>query len=165
MESNSFVKYLVTFNDKMAWISLRLGVAALVLMVITITILIILRYGFSYSPVYSEELSKYLMVLLTFFFAPYAYREGLHSGVNLFVSSWPDKVRHVINFLVHSFIFLTLCYLTKTGIDFFNNGRILFSSTFEVPYSYFYWIVPLSFALMTIVSLELIIVEYRKIVA
>ena len=159
------VKYLTRFNEALARSCLWIGSITLACMVLIITLLILLRYGFNESPVYSEELSKYLMVLFTFFFAPYAYREGLHSGVSLLVTSWPTKVQHTIAFLMHFLILFSICYLTKVGIDFFFNGFNLQSPTFEISYSWFYWVIPLSFFLTIPVALELMIVEFRKIIA
>ena len=150
---------LKKFNSTLATITLQIGVVALACMVITITILVVLRYVFGYSPTYSEDLSKFLMVMFTFLFAPYAYRSHLHSGVSVLIEAWWPWLQHGVKCLLHALIFICSLYFCKVGIEFFNNGAGLISPTFSISFGYFYWIVPLSFMLMVPVALELFLDE------
>ena len=71
----------------------------LVGMVIMVAGNVILRYGFSSGIVFSEEMSRYFFVWMTFVGAVLAFKENGHIGVETLVSRFGRKGRLVCMFL------------------------------------------------------------------
>ncbi|MDI9348337.1 MAG: TRAP transporter small permease subunit [Methylacidiphilales bacterium] len=144
----------------MSVLCLWTGVVALVIMVLSITVLVLLRYTIQYSPRISEDLSKFMMVLFTYLFSPYVYREHLHSGMEMLIESWWPWFQHFVKLLLHCLVVVLALFLLNTGIEFYNNGATLINPTFNITNNYFYWVVPASFLLLIPVAIELAIDEY-----
>src|SRR5699024_1531285 len=54
---------------------------------------------FSYTPSWSEELSRLLFVWVSFLGISYGFKEKLHVALGLFVEKFPDKVKDVLDFV------------------------------------------------------------------
>jgi len=65
----------------------------LVIMVVVIIVQVILRGVFSFTPSWSEELSRLLFVWVSFLGIAYGFKEKLHMSLGLFVEKMPEKVK------------------------------------------------------------------------
>src|SRR5690625_7757879 len=65
----------------------------LTLMVTVIIVQVFSRQVFSYTPSWSEELSRVLFVWVSFLGICYGFKEKLHIGVGLVVNLMPEKVQ------------------------------------------------------------------------
>ncbi len=69
---------------------------------------VVLRYGFNTGFSWSEELSRFLFIAITFIGASEALRKGQHASVSVFIDMLPNNVREKINFIVYIFMLLFL---------------------------------------------------------
>src|SRR5690625_725515 len=65
----------------------------LTVMIIVIIVQVFSRQIFSYTPSWSEELSRVLFVWVSFLGISYGFKEKLHIGVGLVVNMMPEKVQ------------------------------------------------------------------------
>jgi len=91
-----------------------LAVACLALMVVLVFGNVVLRYGFNSGIVVSEELSRWLLVWLTFFGAIVALREHKHLGVDTLVQRLPRPLK-LTCFIVSYLLMIYASYLLMNG--------------------------------------------------
>jgi len=93
-----------------------IGFVILISMTTIIFIQVISRYVFFHSFFWSEEVTRFLMIWMTFAGSAYAFKKGAHIGVNFFVDRLPDKLRFLVKVLSRlitiGFFFLLLYYGT-----------------------------------------------------
>src|SRR4051794_7771470 len=88
--------------------------AFLAVMVVLVFGNVVLRYGFNSGITISEELSRWLLVWLTFLGAIVALREHAHLGVDTFVRMLPAAGKR-ISFIINYVLMLFADYLLLTG--------------------------------------------------
>lgn len=93
---NTFTEYLVS--------------ALLVLMVVVVFLQVIFRFVLHASLPWSEELSRYILVWLSFLGAAIGVRKGAHIGVEVVVSLFPKTLKVAATLFVHavSMVFFSL---------------------------------------------------------
>jgi len=89
-------------------------VAALFLMVVLVFGNVVLRYGFNSGITVSEELSRWLLVWLTFLGAIVAVREHAHLGVDTLVRKLPAGGKRIC-FIINYCLMLFADWLLLTG--------------------------------------------------
>lgn len=72
---------------------LIISLVFLVIMVVVIILQVISRGIFSFTPSWSEELSRLLFVWVSFLGIAYGFKEKLHLSLGIFVEKMPDKVK------------------------------------------------------------------------
>lgn len=68
-------------------------------MVVVIIVQVFSRQFFSYTPSWSEELSRLLLVWITFLGIAYGVKAKLHIALGLFVNMFPKSVQHIFDYL------------------------------------------------------------------
>ncbi|MBN8942129.1 MAG: TRAP transporter small permease [Rhizobiales bacterium] len=91
-----------------------LAVLCMVVMVVLVFGNVVLRYGFNSGIIVSEELSRWLLVWLTFFGAIVALREHKHLGVDMLVQRLSAPMKRVCFVLSH-LLMLYASYLLLEG--------------------------------------------------
>ncbi len=124
---------------------------------------IVSREVFGRSISWIEELSTYMFVWFVFFGASYAARLSAHNRVTIQFKPFPKIVAKVSESIADLFWVLFDIYFVWLSIDFVFFKMNLFwkSQTLGVPMKYFYMILPIAFARMTI---RIIQVNYLKLV-
>ena len=113
---------------------------------------IVSREFFGRSISWIEELSTYMFVWFVFFGASYAARLSAHNRVTVQFKPFPSIVAKVCETVADLLWVLFNLYFVWLAIDFVFFKMNLFwkSQTLGVPMKYFYMILPIAFALMTI---------------
>ncbi|MGI9492676.1 MAG: TRAP transporter small permease [Geminicoccaceae bacterium] len=113
---------------------------------------IVSRELFGHSISWIEELSTYMFVWFVFFGASYAARLSAHNRVTVQFKPFPKMVAKVSETVADLFWVLFNIYFVWLSIDFVFFKMNLFwkSQTLGVPMKYFYMILPIAFALMTV---------------
>jgi len=88
----------------------------MIVMTLTVIVQVFLRYIFSFSLSWSEEVARYLMIWVAFLGGSLALQKGLHIGVELFLVRVSSKTRRWVSILSKMFILIFLIYLTIGGI-------------------------------------------------
>jgi len=91
-------------------------VVMMIVMTLTVIVQVFLRYVFSFSLSWSEEVARYLMIWVAFLGGSLALQKGLHIGVELFLVRVSSKTRRWVSILSKMFILIFLIYLTIGGI-------------------------------------------------
>lgn len=124
---------------------------------------ILSREFFAYSIPWGEELSTYLFVWFAYFGASHAAKMGAHNRVTFQFKLFPKIVATISEFIADMIWLAFNLYFVYLSYDFVFNKMNLFwkSQTMGVPMKYFYMVLPISFALM---SIRIIQVNYLKLV-
>jgi len=120
----------------------------------TVSLELISRDVFGYSFIWSEELSRYLLICLTYFGAAGAAREGLHIRVEFILDRLKKRTRTVIEIITHILCSCFCGVMVLLGFrlvrDSYNLGMMSADSTLALPIWVFQAVVPVGFFLMTI---------------
>lgn len=115
------------------------------------------RYLFERPFSFTEELSAFLFVYLSFIGASLALKKNEHFALEIFPDRIPKRLRRIMGFIsallvlfCSVVIFLYGCHLTVSGLH-------VITPTLEIPYSYAYAAVPLGGFLMLVRSVEMLI--------
>ena len=124
---------------------------------------ILMREFFGLSLSWSEELATYLFVWFVFFGASYAAKMGAHNRVTFQFKVLPQKAVPWVEGFADLFWLGFNLYFVYLSYDFVFNKMNAFwkSQTLGVPMKYFYVMLPVAFALM---SIRIIQVNYIKLV-
>lgn len=124
---------------------------------------ILLRGFLGYSISWVEELSTYLFVWFAYFGASHAAKMAAHNRVTFQFKPFPKIVSTIGEFIADMIWVAFNLYFVYLSYDFVFNKMNLFwkSQTLGVPMKYFYMVLPVAFALMTIRVLQ---VNYLKLV-
>jgi TRAP-type C4-dicarboxylate transport system permease small subunit len=103
-------------------IFVRINEALVVLLMMAMTSLVLLnvvtRYGFSFSVTWAEELSRFLMIWVTYLGAGLALRAGNHVAFEYIQSLLPRPARIAVRALIAVGILTFLALLTYYGWEF-----------------------------------------------
>lgn len=93
---------------------LSFGLLALSVIVFGI---VIARYFLGFSPDWSDELPRFMVVWITFIGMSYCVRQGSHVKIDLFLNKMQGKVKKYINVTILLICFLFFVYLTYLGYN------------------------------------------------
>ena len=82
----SFITVLDRFNKVTTDTAGKAATFALVVMTALVTVHVVMRYGFNYSFVWTEEVARILMVWMTFLYFPTGHKKGMMIAVEFLVT-------------------------------------------------------------------------------
>lgn len=126
---------------------------SIVLLTLMVLSQVITRF-FNISLTGTDELSRLLIVWLTFLGTSLAFHEKMHLAVNFFVKKANDKNRRKINIAINTLMALFFAVLVIFGFKFSFESMNYTSSTLQLPMGIFYLAVPVGgiFALYFILT-------------
>lgn len=130
-----------------------------------LTLIVFLQVVFRFSGVSwpgAEELSRLLIVWLTFLGSSLAIYEKMHLGVRYFVSLAKPSIQLIIDRFVYLLIFIFFLLLTFYGMKLTINAMDNTSSTLLLPMSVFYAAIPLSSIFSMLFVIEAVLNPERK---
>lgn len=129
------------------------------IMVLTVTIQLIARNFLKISTPWSEDVSRLLLVWMTFIGSPVVLYKGEHLMVDLVYSRVSTNKRKVINLFTSIVIVIFCIFCLKLGIDLCTNKLILKSVTAaaSIPRVYMFLALPVGSFLMMLVSINMLI--------
>lgn len=134
---------------------------AIVGMIVAISLQIVCRVFFD-SLVWSEEISRYLLVWSTFLGATMAYKRGLHIAVTFMLEAMPPGLRKGLTFtgilLADVFFIVAVVY----GMKYMAMQSFQVSAALRVPMRYVYVVIPVSFFVMVVHSVEKLADVFKK---
>lgn len=96
---NSVIKFL-------DYVLSRASIAIMVLLVLTVSLQVFMRYIVGSPVTFTEELSRYLLIWVGMFAASYAYRQRMHLALDLLILKVNGSQKVALNVLIHSLILL-----------------------------------------------------------
>ena len=90
-------------------------VVMMIVMTVTVIIQVFLRYVFSFSLSWSEEVARYLMIWVAFLGGSLALQKGLHIGVEFLTTRLSPQARRRVSIFSKITILVFLIYLIIGG--------------------------------------------------
>lgn len=119
---------------------------------IVLTIQVVGRYVFNYTPQWSEELARYLFIWLTFTGIGYAAQQNAHIRIEAFNNMWPKSIRKVIAIIGEliwvAFNIIIIYVSAKYTYGVFASKQV--SVAVKINMGWAYLAIPFGYALMTI---------------
>ena len=102
------------------------------------------RYVLNNSIYWSGEVSRYLLVYITFLGATIAYKRGAHVGIDIIVERFSKKVRKIFHYVIHlTFIVFWIIILIKS-FKLYPLYMLQKTATLEIPYAIPFTALPVS---------------------
>ena len=154
--------FMLKIGRNLAWI-------AIFLMVIVILLQVFFRYVLNNALPWPDELARFLMLWMTGFIAPSAYRWGGFVSIEMLPKLLPKFLENIliISLLVLSLIILLICF--QLGLQHVKIGWIFNSSSLKIPFdliggeqkaiklAWMYMSLPVGIFLLILVNIELIL--------
>lgn len=133
--------------------------AGLLLIAMTVIVLtqIVFRYLLNDSLIWTEEVSKTLMVWSAFLIAPWAYRYSANVRIEIFVDALPPVLRQSLHLALNLLVVWILFVLFRESFGLVERGFDVNAASLPVAVGWFFTIVPVAFAAMILVGIELIL--------
>jgi len=134
-------------------------IACFAVLFVTIVIQILFRIkpvaeAFSYSPIWTEELSRWLYVYIVLIGAGVGLQRNEHIAIEYFADKLPPRGRLALRLLINALILFCCALFVRYGIK---NVRVVWrqrSHTMPIfTYAVLYAVVPISFSLMILRTL------------
>ena len=147
----SFDKMLTYFEDIFTAICFAL------MSVITI-VAVFFRYVMSMPIIWSEELSRYLLIWGILIGISIVTRKNAQLGIEVFVSYAPKKIRKILEIVSQVLLILTYVLIFYLSIVFIiGTGKIgQTTPILGIPFSYVYIALPICFALSTYRAVQIL---------
>jgi TRAP-type transport system small permease protein len=110
-----------------------------------------------YSLGWAEELARVALVWSVLLVAPFAYRSGANVAIVSFADALPQRLLLGISVLLNVLVVWILLVLLNESFAFWRRGLDMTAATLDLKLAWIYWIVPVSFAAMVLVGIELLI--------
>lgn len=140
-------------------IAIIIGAAFIVSIVTTE---VVLRYVFKHSLIFTEELSRYLMVWIVFLGSALAVRDAAHIRINILVKRLSPTLGKAARLLAHGLVLLFLIIVAVEGFRILPNQLRQLCTTIDVSLFYFYLAIPVGAILMIVYLLPAIRETFAK---
>ncbi|UCF92279.1 MAG: TRAP transporter small permease [Desulfobacterales bacterium] len=139
--------------SRLVEITIIIGAAFIVTIVTTE---VVLRYVFKHSLIFTEELSRYLMVWIVFLGSALAIRDKAHIRINILVKRLNPKLHKAAHLIAHGLVLTFLVIVAAEGIRILPSQRYQMCTTIDISLFYFYLAIPVGAVLMIVYLLPAI---------
>ncbi|MBT8364739.1 MAG: TRAP transporter small permease [Deltaproteobacteria bacterium] len=126
------------------------------LIVAIVTAEVTLRYLFSHSMIFTEELSRYLMVWIVFLGSALAIRDGSHIRIQILLNRLGPRMQQIVKLAAYALIIVFLIFITVEGLKILPRQLQQMCITIDISLFYFYLAIPVGSILMIIFMLPVI---------
>ena len=154
--------FILRIGRQLAWI-------AILLMVIVIILQVFFRYVLNNALPWPDEVARFLMLWMTCFIAPSAYRWGGFVSIDMLERFLPKILSNILIFLILIISLTVLLVGFEMGLKHINAGWIFSSSSIKIPFSliggkteamklaWMYMSLPVGIFLLILVNIELVL--------
>ena len=150
------LKKYSAFLDKLETVEKGILIVTAAIMVIVITYQVILRYVFSASNAWSEELARYLFIYDVFIAAAIALRANSHLQVDVFINLLKPKTKCAYTIIVTLLGIVFLLILLVYSINLCRIASVNFTPGLQVSMAIPYACMPIGAFLMILTSIEVV---------
>jgi C4-dicarboxylate transporter DctQ subunit len=126
------------------------------IIVAIVTAEVTLRYLFSHSMIFTEELSRYLMVWIVFLGSALAIRDGSHIHIQILVKRLGPRMQQNVKLASYALMIAFLVFITVEGLKILPRQLQQMCITIDISLFYFYLAIPVGSILMIIFLLPII---------
>ena len=161
--------FLKDFNSTILRIGRQLAWRAICLMVVVILIQVFFRYILNNALPWPDELARFLMLWMTGFIAPSAYRWGGFVSIEMLPKLLPKLIENILLLILLSLSLFILIIGFQLGLQHIKIGWIFESSSIKIPFhliggeqkalklAWMYMSLPVGIFLLILVNIELIL--------
>ncbi len=154
--------FILRIGRQLAWI-------AILLMVIVIILQVFFRYVLNNALPWPDEVARFLMLWMTGFIAPSAYRWGGFVSIDMLERFLPKILSNILVFIILIISLTVLLIGFEMGLKHINAGWIFSSSSIKIPFSmiggkteamklaWMYMSLPVGIFLLILVNIELVL--------
>jgi TRAP-type transport system small permease protein len=106
---------------------------------------------------WAEELARVALVWSVLLVAPYAYRSGANVAIVSFADALPPRLLAAVSLLINVLVVWILVVLFIETFAFWRRGLDITASTLDIRMAWIYSIVPVAFAALVLVGIELLL--------
>jgi TRAP-type C4-dicarboxylate transport system permease small subunit len=106
---------------------------------------------------WAEELARVALVWSALLVGPYAYRKGAHVAIVSFAEALPPRLLAACSLLLNVLVVWIVAVLFVESFAFWRRGLDISAATMDIPMAWIYAIVPVAFALLMLVGVELVL--------
>ena len=166
------LKGLIGFNTIILRLGRQLAWIAIGLMVVIILIQVYFRYVLNSALPWPDEAARFLMLWMTGFIAPSAYRWGGFVSIEMLFRMLPSRMIKIVTLMLLMISLLVLVVGLQFGLKHVESGWLFSSSSLKWPLhligmeairvklAWMYMSLPVGLAMMTLVNVELIIKNF-----
>ena len=166
------LKGLVGFNTIILRLGRKLAWIAIGLMVVIILIQVYFRYVLNSALPWPDEAARFLMLWMTGFIAPSAYRWGGFVSIGMLFRMLPSRMVKIVTLMLLMISLLVLVVGLQFGLKHVESGWLFSSSSLKWPLhligmeatrvklAWMYMSLPVGMAMITLVNVELIIKNF-----
>lgn len=133
------------------------------IMIIVIVYQVILRYVFSASNAWSEELARYLFIYDVMIAAAIATRKNSHLQIDAFINMLKPKTKAIYTIIATAVGIVFLVFLLGYSMILCQAAADNISAGLKIPMSIPYACMPIGAVLMILTSIEVILKQFEKI--
>jgi TRAP-type C4-dicarboxylate transport system permease small subunit len=160
MQDKGMHKKLSAIGRKLARFEDAFLIFIFIAMAITLFLQVIFRYSLNMPLVWSEELSRYLLVWITFLGINFGIRRNKHIKMEIVFNLIPPNFQTIAAVGTQIFIILTILYFLGGAVRFVAAQKNIGSSAMQVNMGLVYMVIPISFG---ITAVNLLVDTVRKI--
>lgn len=116
---------------------------------------IVFRYVLNDSLIWTEEVSKTLMVWAAFLVAPWAYRYGANVSIEMFADEFPPRLRRLLQLLLNLLVIWIIAVFWRESFGMVDRGFSIRAASLPLQVGWFFAVVPFAFGVMLLVGIEL----------
>lgn len=148
---------LTLFTDLLYQIIFWFSAVLMAAMIFIIFIQVIARYIFSSSLSWSEEVGRYLFVMMTFYGGALGVKRGQHALLDSLVNLFPFKIAKIAN-IISNVLMLGLVVVVLIGLQaIMGIAKRQVSAAMQLPMIYIYILMFIGMAVMLVFIIEKII--------
>jgi len=129
----------------------------LIAMTVIVLVQIVFRYVLNDSLIWTEEVSKTMMVWGAFLIAPWAYRSGANVSIQMFADELPPTLRRLLHLALNMLVIWIIVVFWSESFGMVNRGFLIRAASLPVQVGWFFVVVPFAFGAMLLVGVELLI--------
>ena len=151
-------------NELVGKIGKYCGLTLIGAMTLVILYQVFMRYVLNDPPTWSEEVSRFMMVWMTFLVAPIAYRHGMNVAIETLSRFLTGRVQAALQLVLNALILYFMLVYAQEGLGLAERGLKSKAFTIDVKLFWFYLIVPAGFYLLAAVGVEHVLRAIRGLV-
>ena len=148
------LKLFTAVNERLCNVARDTAGLLLIAMVVIVLLQVVFRYVLNNSLIWTEELSKTLMVWTALLVAPWAYRHGANVRIEMFVGELSKKAQAILTLALNLLVFWIVAIFLSESFGFFERGLTVRTDSLPIQVAWFYSIVPVAFSLLLLVCFE-----------
>lgn len=161
------VRLLRRINEGFAFVAKYITLSLMAAMTAIILLQVFYRYVLNQPLSWTEEVSRFMMVWMTFLIAPIAYREGSNVSIDMIAALLKGRAHYLLQLLLNILVMVIVVtfmwvLLKERGIVASGWGRT--ASSVNITMFWVYLAMPVGIGIMVLVSLELILDDIRHII-